>query len=139
MLELYQCWCNWVGICIISLFRDHKESHGLSLADLGEARGRSTNTFVIYSLMISLSDYLSKYLYGSATPSWLKMMLSVIKKTMFNFKGNFKSQRASKSHYWFKSYGGFAECVNFAHWWSISGDGSVSAACAAGLFTFIAQ
>ena len=28
------------------------------------------------------------------------------------------SLRASKSHYWFKSYGDFADWVDFAHWWS---------------------
>ena len=33
------------------------------------------------------------------------------------------SQRASKSHYWFKSYGDFAEWVGFAHWWSCIGKG----------------
>ena len=29
--------------------------------------------------------------------------------------GDSKSQRASKSHYWFQSYGGFAEWVDFAY------------------------
>ena len=33
-----------------------------------------------------------------------------------------------------QSYGNFAEWVDFAHWLSFSGEGSVSAACAAGLF-----
>ena len=32
--------------------------------------------------------------------------------------GDSKSQRASKLHYWFKSYGDFAEWVDFAPWWS---------------------
>ena len=31
---------------------------------------------------------------------------------------------ASKSHHWFKSYGNFAEWVDFAYWWSFSGGGS---------------
>ena len=31
--------------------------------------------------------------------------------------------RASKSHYWFKSYGNFAESVDFVYWWSFSGEG----------------
>ena len=26
-------------------------------------------------------------------------------------------------HYWFKSYGDFAEWVDFAHWWSFIGKG----------------
>ena len=30
---------------------------------------------------------------------------------------------ASKSHNWFKSYGDFAELVDFAHWWSFIGKG----------------
>ena len=34
------------------------------------------------------------------------------------------SQRASKSHYWFKSYGNFSEWADFAYWWSFSGGGS---------------
>ena len=53
---------------------------------------------------------------------------------MFHFLGDSKSRRASKSHYWFKSYSDFAELVNLAHWWSFSGKGSASAAWAAGLF-----
>ena len=45
-----------------------------------------------------------------------------------------KSRRAFKSQYWFESYGNFAELVDLAYWWSFSGEGSASAACAAGLF-----
>ena len=33
---------------------------------------------------------------------------------MLQFLGDSKSQRASKSHFWFKSYGDFAEWVDFA-------------------------
>ena len=40
------------------------------------------------------------------------------------FFGDSKSQRTSKSHYWFRSYGGFAEWVEYAYWWSFSGGGS---------------
>ena len=32
--------------------------------------------------------------------------------------GDYKNRRASKSHYWFKSYGYFAEKEAFAYWWS---------------------
>ena len=39
------------------------------------------------------------------------------------FSGDSKSQRASKLHYWFKSYGDFAEWVNFANWWRCIGKG----------------
>ena len=45
------------------------------LADPGKARGCSINSFVINSV----TDGLWKYLYGAATPSWLKMVLSDIK------------------------------------------------------------
>ena len=37
--------------------------------------------------------------------------------------GDFKYQRASKLHYCFKSYGDFAELVDFAYWWSCIGKG----------------
>ena len=39
------------------------------------------------------------------------------------FLGDSKSRRASKSHYWFKSYGDFAEWVDSSHWWSFIGKG----------------
>ena len=35
----------------------------------------------------------------------------------------------SKSHYWFKSYGNFAELVDFAHRWSFIGKGLHLQAC----------
>ena len=31
-----------------------------------------------------------------------------------------KSERASKLHYWYKSYGDFSERVDFSNWWSFS-------------------
>ena len=39
-------------------------------------------------------------------------------------------------HHWFKSYGNFAEWVDFAYWWRLElhREGSAPAACAAGLF-----
>ena len=37
--------------------------------------------------------------------------------------GDSKSRRVSKLHYWFKSYGDFAEWVDFAHWWRFIGKG----------------
>ena len=33
-------------------------------------------------------------------------------------------QRVSKLHYWFKSYGNFAEWVDVVNWWSFRGGGS---------------
>ena len=50
--------------------------------------------------------------------------------------GDYKSQRASKSQNWFKSYGNFAEWVDFAVCWSFSCEGSAYAACAAGLLQY---
>ena len=41
---------------------------------------------------------------------------------MLQLLGNSKSLRASKLHYWFKSYGNFAEWI--AYWRSFSGGGS---------------
>ena len=35
---------------------------------------------------------------------------------------------------WLKSYSNFAECVDFAYWWSFRSEGSASVACAAGFF-----
>ena len=51
------------------------------------------------------------------------MVHSVIKETILHFLGDSKSQRASKLNYWFKSYGDFAEWVNFACWWRCIGKG----------------
>ena len=42
-------------------------------------------------------------------------------------------------HDWFKSYGDLAELVDFAYWWSFSGEGSASAACAAGLLKYLSN
>ena len=67
------------------------------------------------------------YRTAPATPGLLNRLGYII-------LGDFKSRRASKSHYWFKSNSDFAELVDFAYWWSFSGEGSASAACALGLF-----
>ena len=45
------------------------------------------------------------------------------KRLCYNFLGDSKSQRAYKLHYWFKSYGDFAEWVNFAYLRSFIGKG----------------
>ena len=58
------------------------------------------------------------YLYSAVTPKQLKKVLPVIKQTILTFFRDSKSWRASKSLYWFKSYGIFAEWVDFAYWWS---------------------
>ena len=50
------------------------------------------------------------------------------------FFGDSNSWRASKLHYWFQSYSVFSEWEDFVYWWSFSREGTVSAACAAGLF-----
>ena len=49
------------------------------------------------------------------------MMLPVIKQTILTFFRDSLSWRAFKLLHWFKSYGDFAELVNFAYWWSVSG------------------
>ena len=45
-----------------------------------------------------------------------------------------KSRRASKLHYWFKSYGNFDEWSGFCPLVELHREGSAPAACAAGLF-----
>ena len=52
---------------------------------------------------------LLKYLYGDATPQRLEMVL-VVKNSLYY---NFECPRTSQSHYWFKSYGNFAEKNEF--------------------------
>ena len=42
----------------------------------------------------------------------------------YNDLGDSKFRRASKLQYWFKSYGSFAELVDFAYLWSFIGGGS---------------
>ena len=46
--------------------------------------------------------------------------------TMLQFLGDSKSWKASKMHYLFKSYGNFAELVDFAYWRSFTGGGSAT-------------
>ena len=41
----------------------------------------------------------------------------------YNLLGHSQSRRASKQYYWFKSYGNFAELVDFSQWWSCIGMG----------------
>ena len=50
------------------------------------------------------------------------MVFSVIKQKIFNL-GDSKSKRASKLHYWFKSYRNFAKWVDFAYWWNLGVEG----------------
>ena len=57
----------------------------LYLADLGEARGCTTNTFVIHELINSFIHPLVNYLYGGVMHKWLKMVLPVIKQTILTF------------------------------------------------------
>ena len=100
----------------------------LFLSDPGKARGCSTNTFVI-DWLIDWFVLKLKYLYGAVTPKQFKMVLPVIKQTIFTFFKDSKSWRASKPLYRFKSYGNFAERVNFAYWWSCIGKGLRLQAC----------
>ena len=41
----------------------------------------------------------------------------------FDFNGDSRPQRASKSRYWFNSCGDFVEWIDFALWWSFIGNG----------------
>ena len=74
-------------------------------------------------LWLWLTDPLWKYLCGAATLTLIEMVLWVIGWTSSCFfLVYFKFQRASKLHYWFKSYGVFAwicqadNRVYSAHW-----------------------
>ena len=51
------------------------------------------------------------------------MVLPVKKQLYWHIFRDSKSWRASKSLYWFKSYGDFAEWVDFAYCWSCIGKG----------------
>ena len=54
--------------------------------------------------------------------------------------GDPKSQTASKSPYWFKSYGNFAEWVDLAFCWNFIGGGSaMNGATLSSLFIFISN
>ena len=63
----------------------------------------------------------------------------MVKDGAFNHKIDnvtIKSRRASKSHYWFKSYGNFVEYVEFAYWWSfIDGGFAIKGAAPSSLDT----
>ena len=73
--------------------------------------------------MTHLINYLlndeAVYRTAPATPGLL-ITLPVIKKCQHFFR-NSKYWRASKSLNWFKSYGKFAEWLDFAYWWSCTG------------------
>ena len=72
-----------------------------------------------------LTDPLVKISLRRLQAQTLKIVVPVIKQTIFTFflLSDSKSWRASKSLYWFKSYGGFTEWVEFAYWWSCIGKG----------------
>ena len=57
-----------------------------------------------------------QWLYGSPAPKPLEMVPQVKNKRL-KLVEDYKSWRESKLHTWFKSYGDFAELVDFAYWW----------------------
>ena len=85
------------------------------LADPGEVRGCSTNTFVINSfsdplVKISLRCRHAQTVQNGASSH--KTNYIDIFSEILNLKG-----------YWFKRYGYFSEWVDFAYWWSCIGKG----------------
>ena len=56
-------------------------------------------------------------------PKWLRVVLPVIKKIYIEIFPEILNLEGNKSLYWFKSYGDFAEWVDFAYWWSCIGKG----------------
>ena len=92
----------------------------LSLAaDPGDARGCSTNSFVIKWL----SDGLWKYLYSAATPWRLKMMLIVIKYTILQFFRRFLILKGIPIGLLVQTLWQFCWIGGFAYWWSCIGKG----------------
>ena len=95
------CVCQ-VGIDYVSTVHILVSRIYIYLANPGEARDCSTNTSITDSFISWLILSLPQ-LYGAATPKWLERALLV----MNTDQGDSKFQMISKSHYWFKSYGGF--------------------------------
>ena len=50
-------------------------------------------------------------------PNGWRLCFYLWNRLCYNFLGDSKSRRPSKSHYWFKGYSDFAECVDFACSW----------------------
>ena len=90
------------------------------LADPGKARGCSTNIFMLHLLI----------------QCWFVKISLQRRHALMVEDGTYSHKIDYVIIYWFKSYGNFAECVDFAYWWSFSSEGSASADCAAvaGLF-----
>ena len=94
----------------------------LYLADPGEARGCSTNTFVINSFIHSVSQSVSQ----PFPPTALRRRhAQTVRDSSSSDQDLSKSPRASTSDEWFKSNGHFTEGVDFACLWSFSGGGYV--------------
>ena len=75
-----------------------------------------------HSFISSLTDWLILYLKKSLRRHHAQTIRygasSHKTKYIDIFKREYISWRASQLLYWFKSYGGFAERVDFAYWWS---------------------
>ena len=61
---------------------------------------------------------------GSMYHYSLMILVFKLGKNSLTFLGDSKSQRPFKLHYWFRSFGNFAESVIFTFWWSFSSRGS---------------
>ena len=82
-------------------------------------RASATNTFVINWLINSVMVCENIFM-EQPRPNGCRWCSHNI---CHNFLGESKSRRASKLHNWFKSYGDFAEGVDFPNWWSFNGKG----------------
>ena len=65
----------------------------------------------------------------------VEIALPVINRLVLTGLGHSKSRRTSKLHYWFSSYGDFAEVGGVCLLEELHWEGSAPAACAAGLFS----
>ena len=122
---------NWIPQYYLtaSILKD-KHAHDFFLQE--NLRGETWEDFhtgeagAVLQTALLLNDWFShdmwKYVYSAATPQPLEMVLAVINRLVYNFFGNSKSWRTLKVHYWFKSYGNFAEekqnnCSYWTKWW----------------------
>ena len=118
----------------ILLFSTHYSSFSFCLADPAKARGCSTNTIIIDSFCQWVTLFLT-WLYCTATPKQLEIMLPVINRLSVTGLGHSNSLRSSKSYDWFKSYGNFLNGI-FCLLAQLHQEGSPPTSCAAGLFFF---
>ena len=110
--------------------------HNLYLADPGEARGCSANTSVIYSLINSVMVCENIFMAPPGPNVWRWGFRS---QNRLCYNVSKCQSKGIQIALLVQKLCDFNELVNFAYWWSFSGEGSASAACIAGLFLNISR